>query len=268
MKIVGNVIEVKGSGILLLGSGKSSLSILLTKIFNDTYLVADDYCTVCGSLMTSIPKKGFKQFIPASQWRREPLGKIRNNLYETLGPEEIKRLGITSNLKKRTRYIDTICNRIAHKHICAINYIAIVLPPINYDFFTSFDTYNLLEEYFKTKEEKIKIPEIIKDLNSIFREYDIQTNKYIPKKNQILKIDQDSEDFDLLLEIIRKIINIEIPIETNFIRAYNIKILVCFYYDNIIEKAIDVYTQIEKQESIYKFIPIEEEYIGDPSEII
>jgi hypothetical protein len=46
LELVANVLEIKGHGVLFLGSGKSSSSILLTLLYQDTYLVADDYCSI------------------------------------------------------------------------------------------------------------------------------------------------------------------------------------------------------------------------------
>jgi hypothetical protein len=44
LELVANVVEINGRGVLLLGTGKSSSSVLLTLLYQDTFIVADDWC--------------------------------------------------------------------------------------------------------------------------------------------------------------------------------------------------------------------------------
>jgi len=263
MKLVGNVIEVKGSGILLLGSGKTSLSILLAKMFKDTYLIADDYCTICGSLVTSIPNIGARKFVPASQWVREPLGKVRNSINMTFEPDIIERLGIgpDDDIRLNTRYIDTICNRIAHKHICDINYIVFLIQTP----YTKQMILDFIYNYFGDIED---IARITNEIFNIFNEFDVIKNKYLLKKNHIIEISPSLDIFDIVIKFINSKLLTPIPHIVDFIKANELKVLLGFTYDDIIQKAIDMYEIIESRDSIYKYLPIKEEYIRDPLEII
>lgn len=273
-KLVANVIEIKGMGVLLLDTGKSSLSVFTILKYPETYLIADDYTYIITQSF-NYPVKDLNLLnLYATATQKVPIGKLRNNLL-TLSPstgledpyveenkfleenfnikyvreekrylgeiteEELKKVWIDKlrdTLRKTSHYIDTIAQRVAHKNIVEIKYVFFLQTKKDIGTLISF-TNTLLNRLKIDDSEYIKkIREFIIDFYLKLKEDKIIeiTNFSDPKKNILLNFFRITSG----------------GVGENwlpFIEGNNhLRLFVMYSYDNLIEKVEKLYNTIEK----------------------
>jgi len=161
LKLVGNVIEVKGRGVLLLGTGKSCASLFLTLLYEDVFLVADEYCYVIRHPTHRLRWEAKQEvFLPyetdeliATAADYPPTGRMGPSLggyarafkeqwsqleqlfkippWEAPNPTAIGiQRNLLRNLRLRSDHIDSVAQRLtpAYKACTKIDYIFFLLP--------------------------------------------------------------------------------------------------------------------------------------------
>jgi hypothetical protein len=257
LKVVGDVLEIKGQGILLLGNpGKSTTSVMACLKYSDTSLVADDYCWIY--IMDAERKYNRQIELLATAHPREETGVIRNNLNMLLYSEEEdlanKYFGIGTTdpmdkLRRRTHYIDTIAQRVAHKEWTKIDYIIIYT-------WTRFADLYVIMRYIRDKFPNIeeeKANKMIQYLNNVFNWFDPDEPDLFKKwksKTNSYYLETDPKKRRGLIDFCR----MKEDRGSNWAQAIkdsNVPFYIFYYYDNIMDKLRDVYTLISPIKPIY-----------------
>lgn len=199
-KLVANVIETKGMGVLFLGSGKSSLSVFSVMKYEDVYLVADDYTYIITQKF-SYPILGLDLLnLYATATPKIPIGKIRNNIlvlapsdqYEQMYQQKEMFLKDIFNIentesdeiRKSSYYIDTIAQRVAHKNFSEIKYVFFLLnetdPGIILDFINRFNYEYKINDLNKQR----MIRDLIRELYNKLKEKKIISINELYNDNQ------------------------------------------------------------------------------------
>lgn len=286
-RLVGNAVDLKGNGLIFVGDGKSSTSVFLTLLYKDVFLVADDYtdCLLVTDIDRFVPEDvieseagrcvAFREQLVnevISTASREACGKLRMNLYAFVQEGEqhqefyAKNFGIRNSkldeLRKESRYIDTITQRVAHKEWMKANYIIFLLSYIfSWDHFLG-----LLDEYYTT--HKIEDKEERKQIGDYLAQkfFTIKNNVATPRKNSYIT-ESDPEWIDVLLYFVRSIDDRGDNWEGLF-DGTQLKFMVFLYYDDIMAKVREIYEIIPKavvkaildyREQSIKFRPEEED---------
>jgi len=277
---VGNAVEVKGSGVLFLGTGKSSNSVFLTLLYKDTFLVADDYVELIyiPYLLRYFPKKHtfeeeeYKTYhrevtseLIATATSRITTAKLRNDLisftpYYEVSSSKMKQKFLASNfgiynspldnLRKSSKYIDTITQRVSHKEWTKIECVIFL---IDFVWELSF-LEGLIVQYFDKRYSKVRglddknraIKEQKRISQYLFRKFfNIRGKTATPKKNTYI-IEEDFKLRGILMDILRLFDNRGDDWRRFFDKNSKLQFMVFFYYDNPIDKVRAIYDAIEK----------------------
>lgn len=254
-KLVANIVEGRRRGILLLGGpGKSTISKYLILMDKDFYLVGDDYCDIISlnirrlvETREVIPDPMLDQVIIShvtdevqeilgTANPREPTGKVRNDIgFEDQDIFEKKfRIGRKKpldKLRRKSYYIDTIAQRVAHKFWTKIDYVC---------FFTGWGKLNPYElrDYIE-----IHYPDISKEKRSEIGLY-LWDKFHLPNTtNEVKKdtyfLESDPEKKSWLLDLCRNMDNRGHD-WTEFLKNTNIPFYIFFYYTDPYYKAMDI----------------------------
>ena len=263
LKLVGNVIEVKGRGVLLLGTGKSTASLFLTLLHDDVFLVADDYCYVLNYPVhrlrwepeseAFISREASEMVATAADY--PPTGQVGNSLWGYLareGKEEQARLrqalhlipwvehrtteDFRTQLRRKIQLesycIDSITQRPtpAHKACAKIDYIFFLHPnPLPVSKLDELLRANRLEH--ARRWQCYLMDTLFEGDTAAPKRNTMHTETVTPQKFMLgalgRLLDDRGDDWRVLLQ------------------NPDVSFTFAFYYDNLLEKVQEIYRRIE-----------------------
>jgi hypothetical protein len=261
IKLVSNLLEIKGQGVLLLGSGKSTTSLYLTYHHDDVFLISDDYCyirkinnsdlTVFKGAPTEYPKLGtFRSRLwdlaysigYAMGLRRTP-----ETDYFDRGTHDMIKIyfGLESSNKLdwvriTSEAIDTITQRVAHKPWAPLDCVVFLIARTDVE--PRIKPYLEVLQMSSRPEER----EAYRYLSDVF----YQDGAF---KQNTHYVESSPSDHPVLFAILHlidgRLTKAACNDFFNFFKETGISVILFFWYNNLIQKFQDLYNVIPSRKS-------------------